>query len=346
MAKNNQSLEQLFLTALQNGGNGILNDPKRFAAVMSDLISGNMDDQDLYRSIFKSRFPTFFSSLNNDQSALADAVLSATNYISNNYHLNEEWARALAEDLGYAIQSYNKMPRRIFAAKPVETFQTGGGGVNVPPYSPHNNNVLPYVLLCVGLAVVIAAIIIFLAKNGALSRKENVDPTEEPAYTQTITPTSEPTETPTPTDAFKPTHDISTLNIENEVRRIRQIYTNITAQRNDPYAKAWETDSGIIYRFQEDGRIMEVDVPAGHSGSYSKEFYYDDDEQLIFAYYEASDSYRYYFYNGYLIRARYCQDKNDYDNAINYDLLDSEQYRDWEHAVYTEGVSYITQYKN
>lgn len=344
MAKYNQSLEQLFLTALQNRGNGILNDPKRFAAVMSDLISGNMDDQDLYRSIFKSRFPTFFASLNNDQSALEDAVLSATDYIINNYHLNEEWARTLAEDLGYAIQSYNKMPRRVFAVKPVETSQTGGG-VNVPPHHP-NKNVLPYVLLCVGLAVVIAVIIFFLANSGSLSRKENVDPTEEPAYTQTATPTVEPTETVTPSDAVKPTHDISTLNIEDEVRRIRQIYTSITAQRNDPYSKAWETDSGITYRFQEDGRIMEVDVPAGHSGPYSKEFYYDDDEQLIFAYYEASDSYRYYFYNGYLIRARYCQDKNDYDSAINYDLLDSEQYRDWENAVYTEGISYITQYKN
>ena len=210
MAKYNQSLEQLFLTALQNRGNGILNDPKRFAAVMSDLISGNMDDQDLYRSIFKSRFPTFFASLNNDQSALEDAVLSATDYIINNYHLNEEWARTLAEDLGYAIQSYNKMPRRVFAVKPVETSQTGGG-VNVPPHHP-NKNVLPYVLLCVGLAVVIAVIIFFLANSGSLSRKENVDPTEEPAYTQTATPTVEPTETvtpsPTPTPTPDPTDDI------------------------------------------------------------------------------------------------------------------------------------------
>ena len=70
-----------------------------------------------------------------------------------------------------------------------------------------------------------------------------------------------------------------------------------------------------------------VVVPGGTNGSTYSRYFYFDHGQLFFAYYEGKDAHRLYFKDDVMFRWRYCTDKDQPDNAENYDQLDTEAYR-------------------
>ena len=71
------------------------------------------------------------------------------------------------------------------------------------------------------------------------------------------------------------------------------------------------------------------------NNSYRRSYYYSDDE-LIFAYYEAEDAYRFYFDDREMIRWRYSQDALNAQEAVNHDLEQNEEYQNRETDVLAE----------
>lgn len=128
--------------------------------------------------------------------------------------------------------------------------------------------------------------------------------------------------------------------VEDQVLWIRGIYneimTNIT---NGTYST--KTGSEGETRYYDGADLKCVTTDKNKDGLlYDRMFYYADGD-LIFAYYEAEDAHRLYFYNGKMIRWRYCSDKDQYDQATNRDLDDASDYLSMEIGVLTAGRSYL-----
>lgn len=125
------------------------------------------------------------------------------------------------------------------------------------------------------------------------------------------------------------------LNTEDEVEQIRELYDNITASLSADVYETIALDNGIVIHY--DGNDLKaVIVPKGLDNSAYTAYYYYDNNSPFFAYYEGTDSHRFYFYNEKLIRWRYCSDALDSQDGINHDGENTSEYNQWEEVVLSE----------
>ncbi len=132
------------------------------------------------------------------------------------------------------------------------------------------------------------------------------------------------------------------VDVESEVSYIRDEYDDTIKMINSGVYERIKTANGEeIYR---DGtRIRAIMVPSDAStDGYLKEFFYTYAGDLYFAYYESSDANRLYFAGDSLIRWRYSVNARDAQNAVNYDLENSSEYKNWELNTLREGNYYLS----
>lgn len=151
------------------------------------------------------------------------------------------------------------------------------------------------------------------------------------------TPDDEPL--PAPDDEESPVLDsagtLSAEEFEAAITHIRELYNEIESNRQAGTYDAYDPENGVVYYFSDDDLIAITTQPNVENNAYRR-FYYYQDGVLFFAYYEGSDSYRFYFCQGRLIRLRYTPDTAVSNTAANYDQATTENYLKWECRVLTE----------
>ena len=135
--------------------------------------------------------------------------------------------------------------------------------------------------------------------------------------------------TPSPIDT------LSAEEFEAAITHIRELYNEIESNRQAGTYDAYDPENGVVYYFSGDDLIAITTQPNVENNAYRR-FYYYQDGVLFFAYYEGSDSYRFYFCQGRLIRLRYTPDTAISNTAANYDQATTENYLKWECRVLTE----------
>ena len=135
--------------------------------------------------------------------------------------------------------------------------------------------------------------------------------------------------TPSPIDT------LSAEEFEAAITHIRELYNEIESNRQAGTYDAYDPENGVVYYFSDDDLIAITTQPNVENSAYRR-FYYYQDGVLFFAYYEGSDSYRFYFCQGRLIRLRYTPDTAISNTAANYDQATTENYLKWECRVLTE----------
>lgn len=144
---------------------------------------------------------------------------------------------------------------------------------------------------------------------------------------------------PAPDDEESPVLDsagtLSAEEFEAELERIRDLYYEIESNRQAGIYDAYDPENGVVYYFS-DGELIAVTVQPNVESSAYRRFYYYQDGTLFFAYYEGSDSYRFYFCQGRLIRLRYTPDTAVSNTAANYDQATTSAYLKWEERVLAE----------
>ncbi len=135
--------------------------------------------------------------------------------------------------------------------------------------------------------------------------------------------------TPSPIDT------LSAEEFEAAITHIRELYNEIESNRQAGTYDAYDPENGVVYYFSDDDLIAITTQPNVENSAYRR-FYYYQDGVLFFAYYEGSDSYRFYFCQGRLIRLRYTPDTAVSNTAANYDQATTENYLKWECRVLTE----------
>ena len=128
------------------------------------------------------------------------------------------------------------------------------------------------------------------------------------------------------------------FDVETEVSRIRAIY-NDTVANMDRWSVVVEQEGINMYYNEWDLKC--VIIPKGAWGVDYSRYYYYENQELIFAYYEAKDAHRFYFYEGELMRWRYTPNAQDAQNATNYDWANTAEFNQWETIVRNEGNSFI-----
>ena len=136
---------------------------------------------------------------------------------------------------------------------------------------------------------------------------------------------------PTPS----PIGTLSAEEFEAAITHIRELYNEIESDRQAGTYDAYDPENGVVYYFSGDDLIAITTQPNVENNAYRR-FYYYQDGVLFFAYYEGSDSYRFYFCQGRLIRLRYTPDTAVSNTAANYDQATTENYLKWECRVLTE----------
>ena len=135
--------------------------------------------------------------------------------------------------------------------------------------------------------------------------------------------------TPSPIDT------LSAEEFEAAITHIRELYNEIESNRQAGTYDAYDPENGVVYYFSDDDLIAITTQPNVENNAYRR-FYYYQDGVLFFAYYEGSDSYRFYFCQGRLIRLRYTPDTAVSNTAVNYDQATIEYCLKWECRVLTE----------
>lgn len=132
---------------------------------------------------------------------------------------------------------------------------------------------------------------------------------------------------------------IDNSDIENEVLRIRAIYNDIVARRdNHSYI---ETSPAMgVTSYHENQNLRCVIISKGINNSPYTRYYYYDGGRLIFAYLESDDSHRLYFKNDKMFRWRYASNAVEFSEADNHDNEDSPEFRTWETFALNEAYSY------
>ena len=113
--------------------------------------------------------------------------------------------------------------------------------------------------------------------------------------------------------------------VEDAVTDIRSRYNDIMSAVSAGTYTSRTTDDVTVYFDGDDVKC--IVVPGGTNGSTYSRWFYFDHGQLFFAYYEGKDAHRLYFKDDVMLRWRYCTDKDQPDNAENYDQLDTDAYR-------------------
>ena len=132
-----------------------------------------------------------------------------------------------------------------------------------------------------------------------------------------------------------PIDTLSAEEFEAAITHIRELYNEIESNRQAGTYDAYDPENGVVYYFSDDDLIAITTQPNVENNAYRR-FYYYQDGVLFFAYYEGSDSYRFYFCQGRLIRLRYTPDTAISNTAANYDQATTENYLKWECRVLTE----------
>lgn len=132
-----------------------------------------------------------------------------------------------------------------------------------------------------------------------------------------------------------PIDTLSAEEFEAAITHIRELYNEIESNRQAGTYDAYDPENGVVYYFSDDDLIAITTQPNVENSAYRR-FYYYQDGTLFFAYYEGSDSYRFYFCQGRLIRLRYTPDTAVSNTAANYDQATTENYLKWEYRVLTE----------
>lgn len=128
--------------------------------------------------------------------------------------------------------------------------------------------------------------------------------------------------------------------IEDEVLRIRAVYNDMVKKINNGTYVKTDIDRKVV-EYSENGNVRCVVVGKGVNGiSYTRYYYYEND-QLMFAYLESTDSHRLYFYNGKLFRWRYAKNAVKFSEADNHDNEDSPDFRKWQDFALDEAYQYI-----
>lgn len=132
-----------------------------------------------------------------------------------------------------------------------------------------------------------------------------------------------------------PIDTLSAEEFEAAITHIRELYNEIEPNRQAGTYDAYDPENGVVYYFS-DGELIAITTQPNVENNAYRRFYYYQDGVLFFAYYEGSDSYRFYFYQGRLIRQRYTPDTAVSNNAVNLDQATTESYLKWESRVLTE----------
>ena len=132
-----------------------------------------------------------------------------------------------------------------------------------------------------------------------------------------------------------PIDTLSAEEFEAAITHIRELYNEIESNRQAGTYDAYDPENGVVYYFSDDDLIAITTQPNVENNAYRR-FYYYQDGVLFFAYYEGSDSYRFYFCQGRLIRLRYTPDTAVSNTAVNYDQATIEYCLKWECRVLTE----------
>ena len=120
-----------------------------------------------------------------------------------------------------------------------------------------------------------------------------------------------------------PIDTLSAEEFEAAITHIRELYNEIESNRQAGTYDAYDPENGVVYYFSDDDLIAITTQPNVENSAYRR-FYYYQDGVLFFAYYEGSDSYRFYFCQGRLIRLRYTPDTAVSNTAVNYDQATTE----------------------
>lgn len=135
----------------------------------------------------------------------------------------------------------------------------------------------------------------------------------------------------------EPVMDVS---VEEEVKRIRSIYNEITAAKDAKQYSVSREEKGVTLYSDQTG-IRCVEIVRGYAGSPYARYYYYENQKLIFAYLEAKDSHRLYFKDEHLFRWRYASDAAKASAAVNHDQEDSPEFRSWERFALQEADAYV-----
>ena len=132
-----------------------------------------------------------------------------------------------------------------------------------------------------------------------------------------------------------PIDTLSAEEFEAAITHIRELYNEIESNRQAGTYDAYDPENGVVYYFSDDDLIAITTQLNVENNAYRR-FYYYQDGVLFFAYYEGSDSYRFYFCQGRLIRLRYTPDTAISNTAANYDQATTSADLKWEERVLTE----------
>ena len=140
---------------------------------------------------------------------------------------------------------------------------------------------------------------------------------------------AEPAAEETPPVAEPPVLQMTQSEVEPEVARIREIYHAIVVARDQGWYVETKPQEGMSL-WMENGAVRCMVILRGCGGvDYSRSYYFENG-QLIFAYLEGQDAYRLYFKNGCLFRMRYSPNCAVPGDAVNYDLVQSQETAYWQ----------------
>ena len=159
--------------------------------------------------------------------------------------------------------------------------------------------------------------------NGSKQDDSKQDDKQDDALPDDVPPTPPPIDT------------LSAEEFEAAITHIRELYNEIESNRQAGTYDAYDPENGVVYYFSDDDLIAITTQPNVENNAYRR-FYYYQDGVLFFAYYEGSDSYRFYFCQGRLIRLRYTPDTAVSNTAANYDQATTEYCLKWACRVLTE----------
>lgn len=122
------------------------------------------------------------------------------------------------------------------------------------------------------------------------------------------------------------------VSVEENVLIIREKYNEIVSSISSGVYEEYRLEDNVT-GYYDGNELKAVIVSKGTNGIEYTQSYYYDEGNLFFAYYESEDSHRFYFYEEYLMRWRYCANANIPSDAINYDWDSFEEYIEWEKVV-------------
>lgn len=135
------------------------------------------------------------------------------------------------------------------------------------------------------------------------------------------------------------------IDVEAAVFQIRDKYDKIVNGISSNSYDITVADEGVT-AYSEKGQIRAIVIKKDYGGyDYARNFYYDGNK-LFFAYYEDTDSHRFYFNENKLIRWRYCPNVKDTSKATNYDFENTSEYYRWENNVLDDSEKMLILWKD